>query len=155
MFNPYAVRPIGSDRFLEHLNDIQTERYYATEMPAVEFKVTLHGWLPWREPEAPDPYYSLMMAVIGSAFMEYLNCYERKIRCLKHHDEASYWVWNSACIDLENSYFRRDPGLEVLFDKLLQNVCWEGTQEIEKCKRELSRMLRWTKRANSKDGDQE
>ena len=48
MLNPYAVRPIGSERFYEHLKDIQTRSYYNTELP-VDPPVIVTGGFPWSE----------------------------------------------------------------------------------------------------------
>lgn len=149
MYNPYNVRPIGSEKFLEHLKDAQTKGYYETKNIYEEenIKTNLHGSIPWGEKDnTNDGYTSLMMAIIADAIQEYLCYYYHRNRIEeKEGRDTLYWVYNSRCIELENGYFRRNPFLEEIFDKLLTNVCWEGNEAIDDCFNRMQKLLRWSK----------
>lgn len=147
MFNPYAVRPIGSEQFLRHLVDCQVSSFYDyCEIP-VDISLDLHGVVPWHGKEQNNCWTNLMMSIVSYAILEYLEYYEKKEDFYEKHDDKMYWVYNSFCITLENDYFRRNPSLEALFDKLLEEVCWEGTGEIRKCKSRIRNALRWTQKS--------
>ena len=149
MFNAYSVRPIGSDVFFEHLKDIQTSRHYETEPPK-DNDISVHGSFPWgkRNLKHMDGYEELCLAVIAYAFIEYLQCYEKKLeRDELYGQDKYYWIWNSRCISLENYFFRQSEFLERCFDDLLENVCWEGIAEIDKCIKRFHSFLRWTRPA--------
>lgn len=149
MFNNFNVRPIGSDKFLEHLKDAQAKSFYNTSLPCEEtIDTDFHGCAPWVNNKSnieDDNYASLVIAIIANAMMEYLYYYY--YRTLEEYNKGRtghYWFLNSRCIELENSYFRRNPFLEELFDALLKNVCWEGTAEMEQCMKRLRGLLRWS-----------
>jgi hypothetical protein len=147
MFNSYAVRPIGSAKFFEHLKDIQTEQYYNTES-SDEPMLELSGYFPWQryDRHAMEGADELLLAVTAMTFIDYLDAYRNKLLIENEEGQSgSYWVWNSRCIALENEYFRKTPFLTYCFDKLLENVCWEGVAEIEKCICRMNSLLRWTK----------
>lgn len=146
MFNTYAVRPIGSETFLEHLKDIQVRSFYDTVFP-FNAAAEVHGTVPWGSHDASNPYVCLATAIIANAMLEYLHYYKQKEHFLDIHDDRMYWAYNSRCIQMENDYFRRNKTLERLFDLLLENVCWEGIYEIERCQRRIRNVLRWTKKA--------
>lgn len=152
MFNPYAVRPIGSQQFLEHLKDVQARVYWETVMPEELQKGTdgieLAGSLPWgSERVKNDPYSNLYTAIIALTVMDYLDNYLKRNNKLREGDDAGYWVFESRCIDLENHFFRRDPYREIVFERMLHDICWMGDDEIEKCMARMKRVLRWTKHA--------
>ena len=89
------------------------------------------------------------MAIVASTFIEYLSEYRSKtIREEKYGRDAAYWVHNSRCIDLENFYFRQNDFLSKVFDDLLEYICWEGVNEIEKCIDRLQVFIRWTCKKN-------
>lgn len=155
MLNPYAVRPIGSAKFLEHLKDIQTEQYYNTESPD-EPALELSGCFPWQryERHAMDGSDELMLAITAMTFIDYLEAYRQKLIIEEEEGQSgSYWTWNSRCLVLENEYFRKTPFLAYCFDKLLENVCWEGISEIEKCIKRMGQLLRWTNTARGGNPD--
>ena len=154
MFNPYAVRPIGSDRFLEHLKDIQTTSYYGTEF-AFDLPILASGHVPWGKPNKKkmDGWEELCLAIIANAFIDYLEAYKEKTLILDQFGQtAGYWVWNSRCISLENTWFRKNPFLEYCFDCLLLNVCWEGVDEIERCIKRFHGYLRWARPSKKERG---
>lgn len=148
MFNPYNCRPIGSERFLEHLKDVQTSSLYDSEFQnAPEFLTDLHvgGHVPWQQAEIKeDPYTRLYWAIVAGALIEYLEAYDRKLAVSP--DKPSYWINESRCLTLENDYFRTNPTLEAIFDGLLINVCWLGREEIQNCRKRLMRAIGWLKR---------
>lgn len=149
MFNPYAVRPIGSPRFYEHLKDIQTTQYYNTELKD-DPNLCLSGSVPWETTgHDMDGSEELMFAIVVLSFMDYLGSYRQKLIIEEEEGQSSsYWVWNSRCIVLENDFFRKHGEfVSFCFDKLLERVCWEGICEIEKCMRRMENLLRWTKTA--------
>ena len=153
MFNPYSCRPIGSARFEEHLKDVQTVQYYATEMPEVRsenvWRLCEGSHTPWyREDPKEDPWMNLYWAIVLSAFIDYLEEYDKKISM--GPDEPAYWVFESRCIDLENVYFRKDPALERIFNRLLIDVCWKGRYEIERCIKRMKLAIGWLKRPDKK-----
>lgn len=152
MFNAYSIRPIGSEKFLEHLKDIQTRSLYDTMIP-FEGEVDIHGSIPWASRGIQDPYVSLATAIIANTILEYLHNYEKKEHFLAVCDDKMYWVYNSHCIQLENDYFRRSPFLEMLFEKLLEEVCWEGEAAIEQCARRMRSVLRWSKKSERNGSD--
>lgn len=146
MFNQYAVRPIGSETFLEHLKDVQTRKYYEDPEEDVKITTDCHGHVLWQEKEQ-DPYESLLLAIVALSIHEYLYYYMKRNKEDRLHGQSKmYWVYNSRCIQLENDYFRKNPFLNDLFDKLLRHVCWEGNQEIEQCSYRTMHLLRWTKK---------
>lgn len=150
MFNPYAVRPIGSPKFYEHLKDIQTTQYYNTETKE-DLKLHLTGSLPWEnhERKSMDGSEELIFAIVVMTFLDYLGSYRQKLIIEEEYGQNdSYWVWNSRCIVLENEFFRRQGEfITFCFDKLLERVCWEGICEIEKCMKRMENLLRWTNTA--------
>lgn len=152
MFNPYAVRPIGSERFFEHLKDVQTEQYYNLK-PEDEQDIVLTGWFPWKhyDKHLLDGADELVIAVAAMAFIDYLEAYREKliIENMKGRNGA-YWFYNSRCLVLENEYFRKSLFLNDCFDKLLENICWEGISEIDKCIVRMKSLLRWVNTPNTK-----
>ena len=151
MFNPYACRPIGTKRFEEHLKDVQTERYYATEMttktddiPETEM---ICGKPPWKTDIRHDNngWQNLATAIFVLTILDYLDCYLKRNHALREDLQGKYTLYESYCLELENEYFRVDPYREMIFDKLLYAVCWMGDQEIRRCMTRMKYMLRWTK----------
>ena len=153
MFNPYSCRPIGSGRFEEHLKDIQTTRWYETELQEERTenvsRLCENCHAPWYEKDPKeDPWANLAWAIVISAFIDYLDEYEHKIR-LNPATDRMFLVYESRCIYLENSYFRGNPALEQIFDKMLIHVCWQGIDEIQRCKKRLMSVIGWTKRPDT------
>lgn len=148
MFNPYAVRPIGSRQFEEHLKDIQTDKWYEQDYGkdmGAEDLMFVHGYLPWDDGTVPDvnPWRKLWIAIVTLTVIDYLDIYLKRNECLFQDDEPGYWVQESMCLDLENNFFRRGEFTELIFDKLLANVCWMGDEEIIACKKRMNRVLQW------------
>ena len=153
MFNPYSCRPIGSNRFEEHLLDVQASQYYATELPEGKtedaWRLCEGSHAPWyREDPKEDPWTNLYWAIVISAFIDYLEHYEKKITT--DPNKPSYWIYESRCISLENDFFRKSETLESYFDRLLIGVCWKGANDIEQCRKRLMREIGWLKRPNQK-----
>ena len=151
MLNPYSCRPIGTARFEEHLRDVQTSRYYATEMPEEKtedlWRLCEDCHAPWYEEDPKeDPWVNLYWAIVISAFIDYLTVYEKRITT--QEDRPSYWIFESRCISLENDYFRQNEILEQYFDRLLIGVCWQGIDAIEQCRKRLMREIGWLRRPN-------
>lgn len=154
MFNPYSCRPVGSARFEEHLKDVQTRQFYDTACPKEEsmdnlWQLCEGSHLPWYEYDPKeDPYMNLMWAIVICTIIDYLDAYAQKLEL--GISDPKYWIWESRCIQLENEYFRKNPTLEVIFDKLLQAVCWQGEYEIEQCQKRLMRVNGWLKRPDKR-----
>ena len=128
MFNPYGVRPIGSRRFEEHLNEVA--RICAVKE---EEKRSMIPVLPTRyqaDPDErrwrPDPmnagWEMLHTAIIARALVDYLEAYAYAIEFEDNHDYRAD-VYMSRCLTLENEYFRQDENLEAMFDYILRHVC--------------------------------
>ena len=146
MFNPYSCRPIGSGRFEEHLKDIQTARWYETELREDETdnvsRLCENCHSPWYEKDPKeDPWENLAWAIVISAFIDYLDAYEEKIK-------RNSLMYENKCIWLEK-YFHGSPTLERLFELMLINVCWQGIDEIQRCKKRLMSTIGWIKRPDA------
>lgn len=149
MFNPFQCRPIGSGRFEEHLKDVQTSKYYETEIPKEKMETAWHSCenchLPWHEDDGKEePWANLYWAIVINAFIDYLDEYERKISC--HAHDKDFWIHESRCIQMENDYFRTNDDLEWIFDQMLVRVCWRGQHEIDRCRKQLKMAIGWLKR---------
>lgn len=147
MFNPYAVRPIGSQKFEEHLKDIQTSKWYEFDYgkdTEVQDCMFLHGYLPW-DTAGNDPFEApwrkLWIVIVVMAIQDYLEFYQKRNACLFEDDEPGYQVWESKCLDLENNFFRKGDFTEIIFDKLLTGICWMGGDEIHACQKRMNRLL--------------
>ena len=153
MFNPYNCRPVGSRRFEEHLKDVQASQWYASEFMGDReenlYRLCENSHKPWHQEDAKeDPWTNLVVAIVIDALLDYLDEYEKKIKT--DSNRPSYWIHESHCISLENDYFRKGgPMLEMLFDKMLKHVCWQGIDEIRKCKKRLMLMNGWIRRPDS------
>lgn len=150
MFNCYAVRPIGSKKFEEHLKNLETISYYENVEDKKEAKVkNIHGTIPWKETKRVNGYESLVVAIIANAILDYLYWYKEKVKREEEEGrDGYYWLCNSRCIEMENRYFRRNPYLEEIFNKLLSEICWEGIDTINSCIERLKKTLRWSKTNN-------
>lgn len=144
MFNPYSARPIGTEKFEQHLEDCQTEAYYDRVLPFEESEVKLYsGRAPWKTEAATDGWTKLAMAVVYGAFLEYLKEYRASHEALARGNNGDWVLHNSWCLRMENEYFRTNPTLEHMFDTVLKKVCWEGPEQIDKAIRMLQRELGW------------
>lgn len=155
MFNPYYARPIGSDKFLNHLLSLMTEREEIRneEKEALpEIPVHLR-----KEPEKQtvfDPimegYKALAMAVLAQAISDYLTEYEARLRCEYHDDMVSAYVHECRCLTMENEYFRDEGDHSALLDGILHYVIhnpedngwlrWR-IDRIERTKSRLSKII--------------
>ena len=150
MLNAYVVRPIGSKRFENYLEDLETRKYYENKLPA-EIEIDIHGDIPWdRKSVENDPWANLCAAIVAMAIDEYLDYYLERNKALREKDDGMYVLYESKCIHMENFYFREDPYLSEIFDDLLYNVCWRGDQAIEDCQRRMHKVLRWTQSTHEK-----
>lgn len=128
MFNPYHARPIGSDKFLNHMLALMTERdeIRKEELEAVP-KLPIH---PQKEHEEQpvyfdpimDGYRALANAILAQAIFDYLDEYEMRLK-LEHdgYDNRAY-VHECRCLTLENEYFRDDDEKSALLDCILRYV---------------------------------
>lgn len=130
MFNHYSVRPIGSDKFLKHLETLMIK--------AVEMDKTAKEAIPeypliltvsQNDRAEYDPimegYKALDFAIYAQAVYDYLYSYEKMLQLELNHSEyhPNVLVWKSRCMALENEYFRKDEDKAELLDKILRDVC--------------------------------
>ena len=126
MFNPFYARPIGSDRFEQHL---LTEMCRAKEQENMEkealpdVKLILHAVPEMSSGSDPvdEGYKALAVAIFARALADYLLEYAW---CLKMHNDNDprEWVHFSRCVVLENEYFRTDPKRAEIFNYVIKNV---------------------------------
>ena len=124
MFNAYAVRPIGSARFEEHLLDIMTSRQYAGLPRGQEdfSRFTPAGSRLYHSVRTLDPGDLLVTAVAGQSVCDYLLYYVlRKIAEIEGNP-GNYVLYDSRCLDLENGFFRKSLVMETLFEELLRRL---------------------------------
>ena len=126
MFNPYFARPIGSDRFEQHLLTLMTQAEEKKSMEKDSFpEVKLILSVRHEKPAEYDPvdagWKALDTAIFAQALVDYLLNYAYM---LKFHDDSDpkEWVHFSRCVDMENTYFRTDPDKARIFDYILVNV---------------------------------
>lgn len=122
-FNPYEVRPIGSDKFEEHLQDICVSEYYRNRLPADDedpLKLAAYGTKIWRSEPAYDPWIELMFAVTAQAVVDYIEAYKHWKKAQEKDDMGAEVMWHSRMLQMENEYFRSYEITEILFDKLLK-----------------------------------
>ena len=122
-FNPYEVRPIGSDKFEEHLQDIYVSEYYRNQLPADDedpLKLAAYGTKIWRSEPAYDPWIELIFAVTAQAVVDYIEAYKHWKRAQEKDDIGAEVMWHSRMLQMENEYFRSYEITEILFDKLLK-----------------------------------
>ena len=155
MFNHYAVRPVGSDRFFDHLKDVQARSWYDMELPEEPEDIARlceKAHAPWKETDVrSDPWQNLYYAILINAMIDYLDEYEAKLEIGPGNPQ--FWVHESRCLSLENGYFRDDDFLSSIFDKLLVGVCWAGVDEIRRCRERLKRVIGWVKRPDCGKGE--
>ena len=126
MFNPFFARPIGSDRFEQHLvtQMLMAEEKTSMEKEALpEIRLVLHTISEQSANYDPinEGYKALAIAVFARALADYLYNYAW---CLKFHDDndPKEWVHFSRCVVLENEYFRTDPKWADIFNYVIKNV---------------------------------
>lgn len=130
MFNPYHARPIGSEKFENHLltlmiEGIETQKASLEAIP--QYPVTYHA----APDECPrfDPidegYKKLAFAVYALAIYDYLDNYEKMLERdnIGGDLDAAYMVYKSRCLALENEYFRIDEDRSAMLDLILRKVC--------------------------------
>lgn len=123
MFNPYSVRPIGSEQYNNHLLDVFTKKYYDqpdySEDPG---KLAAYGTKIWKSSKSYDPYEKLIIAVLIQAIYDYLDAYQKRKKAEENFNNGDYVLYNSYCLRLENEYFRINEFTEQIFDKLLYEL---------------------------------
>ena len=126
MLNPFHARPIGSDRFEQHLltEMCRAEEQKNMEKEAVpDVKLILHAVSGQTGSYNPidEGYKALAVAIFARALADYLMEYAW---CLKMHDDNNprEWVHFSRCVVLENEYFRTDQKRADIFDYVIKNV---------------------------------
>ena len=122
MFNAYAVRPIGSARFEEHLLDIMTSRHYAGLSRGQEdlSRIAPAGTRLYHSAGTQDPGDLLVTAVAGQSVCDYLLFYVQRRIAELEGNPGNYVLYDSRCLDLENGFFRKSLVMETLFEELLR-----------------------------------
>lgn len=127
MFNPYHARPIGSDKFLNHLLSLMTEREeIRNEEKEALPEIPVHLRMEPVGQTAYDPitegYKALAMAILAQAIWDYLNEYEQRMKLEDEDRYARAYVHECRCLTLENEYFRDDDEHSALLDGILHYV---------------------------------
>lgn len=127
MFNPYYARPIGSDKFLNHLLTLMTERQeIRNEEHEALPEIPVHPRAEFKPSTAYDPimegWKALDLAITAQAIQDYLDCYEKRIEYEDKHWIPTAYVWECRCLTLENEFFRIDPDRSALLDGVLNYV---------------------------------
>ena len=151
MFNPYYARPIGSEKFENHLLALMIEGF-ETQKAARElipqYPITYRaapGDYPVFNP-IDEGYRKLAFAVYALAIYDYLDNYEMMLQVEYDRDDldAAFTVFKSRCLELENKYFRVDEDRSAMLDLILREVCHKDyyiqrrIQRIRNAKRRIS-----------------
>ena len=127
MFNPYYARPIGSDKFLNHLLSLMTEREEIRneERDALP-EIPVRPRAMYEPTTTFDPimegYKALAYAVLAQAISDYLTEYEARLRCEDEEQYSKAYVHECRCLTLENEYFRDEDEHSALLDGVLHYV---------------------------------
>lgn len=125
MFNPYTVRPIGSERYNNHLLDVFTRKYYENNYADCDEdleKLAIYGHPIWKSEKPYDPFERLIIAVLVQAICDYIDAYHKRQKAEEDFRDGDYVLYNSYCLRLENEYFRVNEFTENIFDKLLYEL---------------------------------
>ena len=144
MFNSYSVRPVGSKRFEEHIQDIMVSRYYERGEENETDLCIDHAEAPWGSSRTvmDDGWDRLTAAVISLAILDYTDAYMHKVHCQQTGDDAHYWVWESRCIELENFFFKENE-LDYIFEGVLEK-CQEGGKELRNMEKRICETIFWS-----------
>lgn len=155
MFNPFHARPIGSDRFLNHLLSLMTEREeIRNEEREALPEIPVHLRMEPDKKTAYDPinegYKALALAILAQAISDYLDEYEQRLIWEDEDQYARAYVHECRCLTLENEYFRDDEEHSALLDGILHYVIHNPDDHgklqyrksrIHECKRRLSNVI--------------
>lgn len=151
MFNPYHVRPIGSEKFEKHLLTLMIEGFEtqkAAREAIPQYPVTYRA-APVDYPvfnPIDEGYKKLDFAIYTLAIYDYLDNYENMLERenVSGDLDAAYTVYKSRCLELENEYFRIDEDRSGMLDLILREVCHKDyyiqhrIQRIRNAKRRVS-----------------
>lgn len=155
MFNPYHARPIGSERFEEHLKalmieGIETQKAAKEAIP--EYPVIPRAFCQEKRSYF-DPimegYIRLANAVLAQAIYDYLDEYEHRLQLEDRDCTPSAYVYECRCLTIENEYFRQDDDRSALLDGVLRYVVHNPDditihrrmRRIQESKRRLNKII--------------
>ena len=127
MFNHYSVRPIGSDKFLKHLETLmikavemdKTAKEAIPEYPVIPR--AMPGESSWKMDPIDRCWNDLNTAILALALVDYLDSYARKLKAADAHSPKE-WVHFSRCAVIENEYLRQDEDRAALLDAILDEI---------------------------------
>lgn len=127
MFNPYGVRPIGSEKFENHLLTLMVkgfETQQAAKEALPEYPVVPKA--EYQDKTEFDPilegYKALSAAIIAQAVSDYLEEYAVRLKLEDEGRDSLAYVHECRCLTLENEYFRVNGENSALLDGILREV---------------------------------
>lgn len=141
MFNPYSIRPIGSDRFEQHIKDVETSAYYDRVIVDDDdpLKLAVYGTKIWKSENDNDPYEKLITAMVVQAVIDYVGYFLNWQRAQEEGDQSGEVLWHSRMLDEENDFFRRYEITEYVFEELLKLLF---SQKHDSIKRNNKRIIK-------------
>lgn len=137
-FNPYSVRPIGSEQFEEHLQDCYVSAFYHYQLPVSHEdpkKLAVYGEKMWHSADAYDPWLELVFAITAQAVIDYIKAWRSWQKAKADFNIGYETLWHSQMLRIENEYFRKYDAVEPVFEKLLdilQKADYTETRLISK-----------------------
>lgn len=127
MFNPYSVRPIGSNKFEQHIQDLHVAAYYDNTIVDNDDleKIAVYGEKIWKSEPENDPFEHLIIAMTVQAAIEYAQYYFLWKKAQKQGDLGKEVLYHSYMLAEENDFFRKYEITEKVFDKLLKILMFQ------------------------------
>ena len=155
MFNPYHARPIGSEKFEEHLKALMIEGI-ETQKAAKEV-IPDYPVIPRASCQEKrfyfDPitegYIRLANAILAQTIYDYLEEYEERLRLEYADNLPQAYVRECRCLTIENEYFRQADDTSALLDGILRYVIHHPDdhsiphrmRRIDQAKRRLNKFI--------------
>ena len=125
-FNPYETRPVGSEQYEQHIQDVYVSSYYYNQIPGSDENLeNLAGygekiWKQDPDPVIEAPWENLIIAVTVQAAIDYANIYAKWKKAIADDRWDNEVLCHSRMLRIENEYFRRYDITEHAFDILLK-----------------------------------
>jgi len=154
-FNPYSVRPIGSEQFEEHLQDCCTSAFYRHKLPVEDeepVKLAAYGEKMWHSTDAYDPWIDLIFAMTAQAAIDYVRAWRLWQKAKDTSNIGQEGLWHSRMLRIENEYFRRYDAVEPVFNKLLDMLQKPDCSETRLISSIMHNYNQWCNKHNFQKG---
>lgn len=154
MFNPYHARPIGSEKFENHLLTLMIEAVELDEVAKEAIpKYPLILSASQNEHAEYDPimegYKALRISILAQAVCDYLDEYELRLKLEYEGKDKSAYVHECRCLTLENEFFRVEDDSSDLLDIVLREVIhnrkdkylWQSRLRMKEIRKRLQRLV--------------